>query len=121
MAKGVPNRGTKPGIVGGKAPVVGYGQKGHVFHNQKNYNQSMEGNRHAKNPALSTKPVGYGKQGNAFFSKAAEAHAKTPTIGLGHPHAPLNPPSAVGNGGGAPRKGAGSGTVPRAPRAGGLK
>jgi hypothetical protein len=107
---------------GKPAKPVGYGQKGHAFHSTKNYNQSMEGQRHAKNPALSTKPVGYGAKGNAFFSKAAMNHAKsTPTQGLGHPHAPLNPPSAVGNGGGAPRKGAGSGMVPRAPRQGGLK
>ena len=59
MAKGTP-----------KGKPVGYGQKGHAFYNQKNYNKSVEGNRHAKNPNLSTKPVGYGANGNAFFSKA---------------------------------------------------
>lgn len=73
MAKGVPNRSTKPGKTanaGNKGPVVGYGDKGKAFHSQKNYNQSKSGQAHAKNPALSVKPVGKGKQGNVFFSTA---------------------------------------------------
>lgn len=78
---------------GGKGPVVGYGDKGKAFHNQKNYNQSKSGQAHAKNPNLSKAPLAYGKKGNAFFSKgqvashpAAQPNKKSPQQAMGVTH-----------------------------------
>jgi hypothetical protein len=85
MAKGTPKR------AGGKAPVVGYGEKGNAFHNVAKYNQSESGQRHAKNPALSKTPVGKGAEGNVFFSKAAYRKSQAGQLaGAGGPaHQPL--------------------------------
>jgi hypothetical protein len=84
----------KPGGKGkGKGPVVGYGEKGKAFHDVKKYNQSESGQRHAKNPALSTKPVGKGVDGNVFFSKAKYTAAQNTRVGEPpshqQPHTPM--------------------------------
>jgi hypothetical protein len=85
---------------------AGYGRKGKKFLSVKAYKQSAEGKRHAADPNLKAAPVRgpggkviRGKKGNVFFNpakaKAAQASAR------------------AGSKTGSPRKGAGSGQIPR--------
>lgn len=112
--KGTVNRTVKTRAP--QAPIVGYGREGHAFRNKTKYNQSMEGQRHAKDPNLKTAPVRgpggkiiRGKKGNVFFNpaKAAAAQAKArashPTTASTGPHRVKVPVVKVAKGGGSGR------------------
>jgi hypothetical protein len=75
--------------------AAGYGRRGKKFKSPEAYHQSFEGQRHAAHPELSKTPVGTGRKGNKFFSKArflasknGPMKAKTGLPGIAHPHPP---------------------------------